>query len=133
MASFDDYPYIVAWGRMMGSQRPYIHQQVEQARAESAPPNAIYRREDGAWATTEEIQRDDTRRQLGLDPLVPRKPDLATIAPELRNAILWTEYFRDLFGMTQVLQQGDHTLLIQFSTGWSVRLTLELEAPEPPL
>jgi hypothetical protein len=133
MSTFDDYPYIVAWGRMMGSHRPYIRQQVEQARADGAPPNAIYRRDDGTWAITEEILRGDTRRQLGLDPLVPRQPDLAAILPELRNAILWTEYFRDLFGMTQVQELGDHTLLIQFSTGWSVRLTLKLQAPDPPL
>ena len=57
----NDYPFIRAWGRIMGSHRDYIDHQVELAREDQAPPDAIYRRDDGTWATTDEILRSDTR------------------------------------------------------------------------
>lgn len=126
----NDYPFIRAWGRIMGSHQHYIDNQVELARQEHAPPNATYRREDGTWATIDEIVRTDTRRQLGLEPIPLQEPEPATLLPPLRLAILWIETFRDRFGMTAVDQLDECTLLIRFATGWSVRLTVDLQAPD---
>jgi hypothetical protein len=39
-----DYPYIKAWGWMMGSNDSYIRDQVEKARRMKAPADAIYLR-----------------------------------------------------------------------------------------
>jgi hypothetical protein len=130
MTNYDAYPYIVAWGRLTGAYSSYIRDQVDLAEAEGAPPHAIYRRSDGTWATTETVTSSATRRELGLQPLVPREPDLPTMMLQLRNAVWWTELFRDLFGMTEVRQQSERTLIIQFATGWSVRLTLDPLPPE---
>ena len=126
----NDYPFVRAWGRLMGSHQYYIDDQVELARQEQAPANATHRRDDGTWATTDEIVRAHTRQQLGLDPLPLQAPEPATLLPQLRTAVLWIETFRDRFGMTAVDQLDERTLLIRFATGWTVRLTVELNAPE---
>lgn len=47
------YPYVYAWGRLMGSFHYYIEQQLEAAVKDKAPENAIYKKDDGTWATTE--------------------------------------------------------------------------------
>jgi hypothetical protein len=83
----NDYPFIRAWGRIMGSHRDYIDHQVELARQDQARPDAIYRRDDGTWATTDEILRSDTRRRLGLDPLPLQEPELTALLPQLRQAV----------------------------------------------
>lgn len=59
-----DYKYIRAWGQMLGSFDYYINAQVEQARQDNAPQTATYRREDGTWATFEEVLRDDTKGRI---------------------------------------------------------------------
>ena len=53
-----DYPYVRAWGRYMGSQEYYINGQVQRARETSAPDDAIFERhapdgsgKTGEWAT----------------------------------------------------------------------------------
>ncbi len=46
-----DYPYIRAWGWMMGSDRYYIEQEIETARADKAPEDAIY------WRFENETER----------------------------------------------------------------------------
>lgn len=58
-----DYKWIRHWGAMMGSQPFYVDAQVERARKEHAPENAIYRDLDG-WKTTADISSSDTVRRL---------------------------------------------------------------------
>lgn len=51
-----DYPYIRAWGQLLGSGQYYIDQEVELARKEGAPADAIYHnREDSYWARFADI------------------------------------------------------------------------------
>jgi hypothetical protein len=69
MTEKQDYPYIWAWGRRLGSFRYFIEDQVEQARADNAPQNAIDRNQDGTWSTTDDITNPTTREALGLPPL----------------------------------------------------------------
>lgn len=47
----DNYPYILAWGQHMGSHGHYIKEQVKLAIEDKAPKDAIYKRDDGTWAT----------------------------------------------------------------------------------
>jgi hypothetical protein len=63
------YPYIRAWGRMLGSHQSYIEEQVRRARLENAPKNATYRktsglRGDGGWSTDPEIVSEYTRQRI---------------------------------------------------------------------
>ncbi|HET7713883.1 MAG TPA: hypothetical protein VFK94_06610 [Patescibacteria group bacterium] len=66
MSNTEDYKWIRAWGRLLGSRAYYIIDQVEQARKDHAPENAIYRKDDGTWATTDDITSEVTRYNLGL-------------------------------------------------------------------
>lgn len=61
-----DYPWIRKWDEFMGSCASYIKEQLALARAENAPRNAIYKRDDGSWATTEDVTNPDLRSVLGL-------------------------------------------------------------------
>jgi len=61
-----DYPWIRKWDEFMGSCASYIIEQLAQARAENAPRNAIYKRADGSWATTEDVANPSLRFVLGL-------------------------------------------------------------------
>lgn len=65
----NDYPYIRAWGKLMGSYRYFIEDEIDRARSEGAPLNATSRGHDGTWSTTDDIVSDDTRKQMGLEPL----------------------------------------------------------------
>lgn len=59
------YPYIEAWGSMMGSNRTYIWEQVQKARADHAPHDAIYWNIDQKkWARFADVTRFDTRRVI---------------------------------------------------------------------
>ena len=59
-----DYIYIRAWGQMMNSMEYYIRGEVDKARREKAPADAIYKNHDGKWVTYATIARDDTRALL---------------------------------------------------------------------
>lgn len=59
-----DYVYIRAWGQTLGSFPYYIEGEVEKARHSNAPETAIYRRDDGSWATFEGIVAEDTRNRI---------------------------------------------------------------------
>ena len=52
------YPYILLWGRRLGSFPSYINDQIEKARADNAPQTAIYER-DGVWRTIDQCNWDD--------------------------------------------------------------------------
>lgn len=58
------YPYIVWWGKSLGSFDYYIEAQIKLAEQTSAPETAIYRQQDGTWATIEGITNPSTRVQL---------------------------------------------------------------------
>jgi hypothetical protein len=63
-----DYPFVRAWGVVMGSGSAYIERQVEKARRDKAPPDAIYERtergEKLGWATYRQVTSPDTRVQM---------------------------------------------------------------------
>ena len=61
-----DYKYIRAWGYSLGSFDYYIENQIAKAKEDNAPPTAVYKRQDGTWATFEEIKRDDTKEEIAL-------------------------------------------------------------------
>ncbi len=68
-----DYPWIRKWDGFMGSCASYVKEQLALARAENAPKNAIYKRDDGSWATTDDVADARTRFVLGLETSSPPK------------------------------------------------------------
>jgi hypothetical protein len=131
MTSSRDYPYIRAWYAMTGSYEYYIRDRVEQARAEKAPSDAVYLLGDGTWATTDDILPADTRRQLGLEPLPMREPDIAEILMAVREGMYRSMHLRDLYGLDGIEEIDPATLLVRFSSGWNLKVHLELQAPSP--
>jgi hypothetical protein len=63
----EDYPFIRKWGQLMGSRRSYVEDELQLARAEHAPANAIYRQGNSEWRTTDDVTNPKIRRALGLD------------------------------------------------------------------
>lgn len=61
-----DYVYIRAWGLMMGSNRRYIEAQVAKARADEAPEDATFYRDDTGWHTFQDVTRESTRDELAV-------------------------------------------------------------------
>lgn len=59
-----DYPAIQIWGNKLGSYQYYIDAQIKLAREEKAPANAIYRVEEGKWATVDHINDIDNRPDM---------------------------------------------------------------------
>lgn len=59
-----DYKYIRAWGQMLGSFPSYIEGEVERAKRDRAPQTATYRRQDGSWATFEQVVNKETRNTV---------------------------------------------------------------------
>jgi len=53
----------------MGSYEYWLQMQLEQARTDNAPQNAVHRRDDGTWSTTDDILPDDVRARYDLKPL----------------------------------------------------------------
>lgn len=58
------YIYIRAWCQLLGSFPAFTDREIARAAADHAPPTAIYRRDDGTWATFEGIRREDTRQTI---------------------------------------------------------------------
>lgn len=58
------YPYIRAWGKIMQSVPSYIDRQVELAKHEKAPEQAIYRVSQGLWQTVPDMLSEETRLQV---------------------------------------------------------------------
>ena len=57
------YHYIVAWGLLMMSLGYYVSAQVEKARREDAPDDAIYKAEK-KWVCFSAVECDHTRNQV---------------------------------------------------------------------
>ena len=70
MNTANDYPYIRAWSRMMGSMPYYITGQIARAKATNAPPTAIYEKHEsgtggtGEWEVFEDIQSELTKAHV---------------------------------------------------------------------
>lgn len=59
------YPYVRAWGLMLGSSPFYIEHEIEMAGIDGAPPTAIFRRHnEDHWTTFEEVTSQETRRAM---------------------------------------------------------------------
>jgi hypothetical protein len=59
------YRYIRAWGKWLHSHSWYIGEQVDRARREGAPADAIYRSDaEGRWVTVGEITDPQTRDRV---------------------------------------------------------------------
>ena len=126
------YPYIRAWGQLMGSSETHTRAQITQARTENAPATAVYRTIEGRWATTGDITRPDTRRDLGLDPLPTRAPTAADLTAHLRNLIDASDHLRDVHGLHEVtLLDAGEGLRLVFTTGHAARLHLDLTGTDP--
>ena len=62
MATQHDYPCIKAWDRMMGSYDYHIGRNIEQARLDGAPQDAIYKDgNDGHWHRLCEVRSAHTQ------------------------------------------------------------------------
>lgn len=59
-----DYKHIRAWGQMMGSKKYYIDAQIEQARRDGAPQDAVYFDGEGRWHVFGDVTREDTRAAI---------------------------------------------------------------------
>jgi hypothetical protein len=63
----NQYPYIRAWGAMMGSSAAYIEREVFVARESDAPATAIFQRFEGTapsgWATFEDVNPEGSIRE----------------------------------------------------------------------
>lgn len=59
-----DYIMIRAYGRFMGSYPYYIRDQIALAKMDRAPHNVIFKREDGTWATIEDIKSGGDRARI---------------------------------------------------------------------
>jgi len=129
MTGQDNYPYIRVWGRLLGHPESRVRDQVELARSEGAPADAVYRQEDGNWITTGDITAAHTRWLLGLAPFTPGPPELAIIADETQQALFWSARLRDRFGLIDVERARPHLLHIRFATGYIVELELRLQHP----
>lgn len=57
------YPYIRAWGKMMGSFKPYIDEQIAAAREANAPLDAVYFNGNN-WVRFTDVQSDETRARV---------------------------------------------------------------------
>lgn len=67
----DEYPYIRAWGKMMGSFTQFIDDRVEMARAEHAPQTAIFKDvRTLKWHIAEDVQGDTIQYFKEMDPLL---------------------------------------------------------------
>lgn len=61
-----EYHWIRKWGEYLLSKNYYIKDQQKLAAEDGAPLNAIFKKEDGTWETTDGITSEVTRYYLGL-------------------------------------------------------------------
>lgn len=56
-----DYPYMRAFGKMIGWSTIYLNQMLKQAKKDKAPQTALHKRATGTWCTLEECNMDVKR------------------------------------------------------------------------
>ena len=61
-----EYPYVQAWGMMMGSKLQDIAAEAMKAKKERAPRDAVYKSAGGdqQWRTVEDITSEDTKKRV---------------------------------------------------------------------
>jgi hypothetical protein len=59
-----DYPYIKAWGRLLGTYKQHVDAEIERAQMLDAPHDAMYQRANGSWGTFRSIQNADTKELI---------------------------------------------------------------------
>ena len=60
-----DYLYIRAWEKMMGSYHPHLEIQLDKARKDSAPDNAIYcDNYTHRWHTVDDISSEEVKKSV---------------------------------------------------------------------
>lgn len=64
------FPYILAWGRMLGSRDYYIANELIEAQQDNAPKDALYQREDSTWSRAENLAADALEM---LEPYLPKE------------------------------------------------------------
>jgi hypothetical protein len=62
MSNKKPYLFIIAYGKFLDSCDYYIKDQVAEALLDNAPNNAIYKKQDGTWATIDEVQNPIKRK-----------------------------------------------------------------------
>lgn len=77
-----NYPYIRAWGMMLGSFSSYIDYEVRKAEWTHAPQTAFYLHQDGSWETFEGIQLSDTRERIISLVETMKKPSTNEMQPQ---------------------------------------------------
>lgn len=61
-----DYEFIRKWENINKSSNHFIKRQIDIARKDGAPQNAIYKTLDGSWATADDIITSSMRKEFGL-------------------------------------------------------------------
>lgn len=79
-----EYGHIRAWGLALQSFPYYIRHQQQQASDDYAPLNAIYRKDDGTWATADQIQRPDLKDYV--NHLAAQPDELTSAKPRKKRA-----------------------------------------------
>lgn len=77
-----DYPYIRAYGLLLGSFQSYIDSEVEKARRTNAPQTAVSQYQDGNWATFEDITFSDTRERIAAIVAEMQKENAGEMPPQ---------------------------------------------------
>ena len=77
-----DYPYIRAYGLLLGSFQSYIDSEVEKARRTNAPQTAVSQYQDGSWATFEDITFSDTRDRIASIIAEMQKENVGEMPPQ---------------------------------------------------
>lgn len=77
-----DYPYIRAYGLLLGSFQSYIDSEVEKARQTNAPQTAVSQYQDGNWATFEDITFSDTRERIAAIVAEMQKENAGEMPPQ---------------------------------------------------
>lgn len=77
-----DYPYIRAYGLLLGSFQSYIDSEVEKARRTNAPQTAVSQYQDGSWATFEDITFSDTRDRIASIVAEMQKENAGEMPPQ---------------------------------------------------
>jgi hypothetical protein len=60
MKQREKYPFVRAWGKMLGSHLHYIDDQIYLAEQDQAPADAIYRIAPGKWAQFRNVGNRNT-------------------------------------------------------------------------
>lgn len=128
MPSHEDYPYLRAIGQMRGHTPDRITHDLERARANNAPQHATHAREDGTWATTDDLIDPHSRHQLGLPALPITTRDFV---PQLIEAVATSPSLTHTYGLTSARNDGADTIVVNFSTGRTATLRVTLNQPAP--